>query len=195
MNYKATWLYRNFANIITSLRIPISLAIPFAAKNVWLILVLVLLAILTDFIDGKIATAMGTKSKFGGGLDCVVDKFFFFALFFVLMCLPFPIWLKAMISATATVEFGLLYYWILGITKGMDASTTKIAGRRYGPGQYKMFFICVALVVCLAKLLHGIQIDLFDCALWTISIICAVWSLSARRAGYLKVAPKPPKVV
>lgn len=191
MNYKSTWLYRNTANIITSLRIPISLTILFCGKDVWLVLFLALCAALTDFLDGKIAASMGIKSKFGGELDCIVDKFFFGALFFVLMNLPLPIWLKVMISATAIIEFGLLYYWILGISQGMDASTTKINGRRYGPGQYKMFAICVAVMLCLAKLLCGIQIDVLDCAMWAISIACATWSLLARRAGYLKVTNVP----
>jgi phosphatidylglycerophosphate synthase len=185
MNIERSWLYRNCANIITLTRVPISLAIIFVRKDLQITLSLVLLVILTDFIDGKVAEKMGIKSKIGGELDCITDKVFFVVMFFVLIDLLFPLWLVALIIATALVELGLLYYWVLGVANGLDASTTKIPGRRYGPGQYKMFVICIAIAMCLAKANYSIKINWIDYVLWSISFVCAVWSLLARREKYI----------
>jgi len=188
MNSQRSWLYRNLANIITLTRVPLSLLIIFFSKNLFLVIVLVLLIALTDFVDGKLAKKMGIESKKGEILDPITDKVFFVIMFFVLIGMPFPFWMKVIMTATAIVELGLLYYWILGVAKGLNASTTKIKGKRYGPGQIKMFLVCTAMILGLLELFYQLNLKVIDyalCILWSASFFYATRSLMARRKSYV----------
>lgn len=69
------------ANLLTGLRllliIPVSwgLALP-GTINAWLVLVMLLLAIATDYLDGKVARALGTASARGMLFDHATDFVF-----------------------------------------------------------------------------------------------------------------------
>lgn len=70
-------------NILSLLRAP--LALVFLSENIPLRITAIILAMLTDSIDGFLARRMKSSSNFGAILDPAMDKFFvFFALFALL---------------------------------------------------------------------------------------------------------------
>src|SRR5690348_3310287 len=69
----------NLSNSLSLLRAP--LALVFLLENPMLRIMAILLAMLTDSIDGYLARRSKTTSRFGAVLDPTMDKFFvFFAL-------------------------------------------------------------------------------------------------------------------
>lgn len=72
----------SLSNALTLLRAP--LAFCFLSENVSLRISALILAMLTDFMDGYIARKNQTTSQFGAVLDPLMDKFF---VFFVLSIL------------------------------------------------------------------------------------------------------------
>jgi CDP-diacylglycerol--glycerol-3-phosphate 3-phosphatidyltransferase len=81
----------NLSNSLSFLRAP--LALLFLAENVTLRIVAILLAMITDSIDGYIARKYRSTSQFGAILDPAMDKFFvFFALGVMMMEGRLEVW-------------------------------------------------------------------------------------------------------
>lgn len=91
-----------FVNFITFLRFLLSIYFSFLIfteyKNLFVMWVIFLLIVLSDFVDGKIARGFGVESKFGSVFDVLVDFFFMFSssIFLSIKGL-FPIWLIVLV--------------------------------------------------------------------------------------------------
>lgn len=70
-------------NLLSCLRFP--LAFLFLAENVYVRVLAILLAAITDFLDGFIARHYGQSSVFGRIIDPISDKFFVFFLTLILL--------------------------------------------------------------------------------------------------------------
>lgn len=81
----------NLSNSLSFLRAP--LALLFLAENATLRIVAILLAMITDSIDGYIARKYRSATQFGAILDPAMDKFFvFFALGVMMMEGRLEVW-------------------------------------------------------------------------------------------------------
>ena len=93
------------ANIITSLRILISVALLFCPAFSPVFYVLYLSAGFSDMIDGTVARRTNTASEFGAKLDTAAD--FVFAAVCMLKLLPkmlMPLWLYIWIAVIAAIK-------------------------------------------------------------------------------------------
>lgn len=98
----------NLSNSLSLLRAP--LALVFLVESPTLRLMAILLAMLTDSIDGYLARKTKTTSRFGAVLDPAMDKFFvFFALGVLFMESKIEIWQVLMMVSRdfALCLFGL----------------------------------------------------------------------------------------
>lgn len=92
---------KQIANILTSLRIVLSIPLFFSKPFSVQFFVFYLLCGFTDMIDGTVARKTKSESKFGERLDSIAD------LVFVIVCL---------IKIIPTVEItNLFWFWILAI--------------------------------------------------------------------------------
>lgn len=66
----------NFSNVLSLSRA--AFALVFLQPNPYYRLAAILLAMITDFLDGYIARKQGTTTQFGAILDPIMDKFFVF---------------------------------------------------------------------------------------------------------------------
>lgn len=73
----------NISNILTFLRAP--LAFLFLIDRVGVRLIALILAMLTDYMDGYVARKTKTTSQFGAKFDPLMDKFFVFFVLGVLL--------------------------------------------------------------------------------------------------------------
>lgn len=78
--------YLQWANLLTAMRIPLSLFLPFLPPLKVAFLSVYAACCLTDMLDGPIARKTGTQSKFGARLDSAADAFL--ALMLVLAIYP-----------------------------------------------------------------------------------------------------------
>ncbi len=67
---------RHIPNIITLSRIPMAMALPFVQSSPAIFWTLYLLCGLSDVLDGALARATGTVSRFGERLDTIADIIF-----------------------------------------------------------------------------------------------------------------------
>ena len=95
----------NLANIITGIRIVISIVLLFCSALSPAFLVLYLIAGITDLIDGTVARKTGTVSKFGSRLDTVADIVYVaVCLIKLLPVIHTPIWLYIWIAIIALIK-------------------------------------------------------------------------------------------
>ncbi|MDO8592766.1 MAG: CDP-alcohol phosphatidyltransferase family protein [bacterium] len=77
---KKGWFEQNSANLITSVRLVCSFCIIFLGINrpemIVIMFCLILMATISDFLDGRIARSKKIVSTFGGFLDRLADKLF-----------------------------------------------------------------------------------------------------------------------
>src|ERR1700722_5041518 len=66
----------NLSNVLSLSRA--ALALVFLQENMVLRLIAIILAMISDVLDGYIARRLGTTSQFGAILDPIMDKFFVF---------------------------------------------------------------------------------------------------------------------
>ena len=83
----------NLAGLITISRLPIAIAYPFLAADHRVALGLLLLAALTDLLDGVVARWTGTQSHTGAVLDGWIDKVLYVNIAWTLVLLhDVPAW-------------------------------------------------------------------------------------------------------
>lgn len=93
------------ANIITGIRIVLSVALLFFPALSPAFFALYITAGITDMIDGAAARKTGTVSAFGARLDTIADIVFTAAcLFKLLPVLHVPVWLYVWIAVIASVK-------------------------------------------------------------------------------------------
>ena len=93
------------ANIITGIRIVISVVLLFCPALSPIFYALYLIAGLSDMIDGTVARKTGTVSEFGSKLDTIADiVFLMVCLIKVLPILDIPLWLYIWIAIIAFIK-------------------------------------------------------------------------------------------
>ncbi|MFA7128304.1 MAG: CDP-alcohol phosphatidyltransferase family protein [Sphaerochaeta sp.] len=75
---------KTLPNILTILRIPLSLSLVLLKDHPYLFSFCYLLCITTDFLDGYLARRFSCSSSYGAKLDSIADGFFFAVLFLLL---------------------------------------------------------------------------------------------------------------
>ncbi len=105
------------SNALTLLRLPA--AFLFIVDNVYVRLGAILLAMLSDGLDGYFARKNRTVSQLGAALDPIMDKFFvFFALGILVATYQLSIW--AMLAIISRDFFLFLFGIYLTVTKSWD---------------------------------------------------------------------------
>lgn len=105
------------SNALTLLRLPA--AFLFIVDNVYVRLGAILLAMLSDGLDGYFARKNKTVSQLGAALDPIMDKFFaFFALGILVATYQLSIW--AMLAIISRDFFLFLFGVYLTVTKNWD---------------------------------------------------------------------------
>ena len=98
---------KHIANIITGLRIVLSLPLIFIPLTSAWFYVFYLLCGLSDMVDGTVARRMGSASDFGARLDTVSDfVFMIVALIKFVPHLHIPVWLWIWIGVIAMIKIG-----------------------------------------------------------------------------------------
>lgn len=93
------------ANIITGIRIVLSVALLFCPALSPTFYALYIVAGFSDMIDGAVARKTGTVSEFGSKLDTVADIVFIaVCLMKLLPVLPVPVWLYIWIAIIAFIK-------------------------------------------------------------------------------------------
>ena len=93
------------ANIITGIRIALSVALLFFPAYSPAFFVLYITAGITDMIDGPVARRTGTVSEFGAKLDTIADIVFAaVCLFKLLPVLDVPVWLYVWVAVIAVIK-------------------------------------------------------------------------------------------
>lgn len=83
--YKHSWLFRNLPNLLSTIRIIISVFLIIFIHEPIIFLVLYLVCGLSDVLDGYIARLTGTESALGAKLDSIADMFLTGVIFFFLI--------------------------------------------------------------------------------------------------------------
>ena len=119
----------------------------------WLTVLGMLLVLLTDLLDGRIARRLGQSSSFGGTLDSTVDFVLIYSLFITFYAA----------GRLATYEFAFLYLAMLTIllvqllstaTNAGQATPSTILGKLTGALQYGfLLFLAVGEVLPESRLL------------------------------------------
>jgi phosphatidylglycerophosphate synthase len=97
--HRNKWLVRNLANIISTVRLPLSLFVVVAiiypgyvnqdAKNLYIGLAAMLIVLLSDGFDGALARGLDTVSRYGKAVDPVADKVLYVSM---ILCLLYGGW-------------------------------------------------------------------------------------------------------
>lgn len=97
--YNDRWIVRNLANIISTLRLPLSLLLIFGMvypayvnqqkQDLYLALGLMLIVLLSDGFDGALARGLAAESRYGKAVDPVADKVFYVSS---IVCLLLGAW-------------------------------------------------------------------------------------------------------
>lgn len=123
----------NWANVLTwtrlALILPITIAAYFDAQ--WFVLVLFIVAMLTDFLDGKVARWTGTASPKGAVFDSNVDLAFLVAtvawLWMLVPSLVAKYWVWACIFFASEFTAQLIVRRKLRVTSGLHLYSGKAA--------------------------------------------------------------------
>ncbi len=167
MQWPRKWGHVLMANIITGIRIVISVVLLFCPALSPIFYALYLIAGLSDMIDGTVARKTGTVSDFGSKLDTVADIVFVtVCLIKVLPVLDIPVW---------------LYIWIAVI------AFIKVANIAAGYILHKEF---VSVHSMLNKITGGLlfvfplTLEFIDLK-YSATVVCVVATVAAIQEGYL----------
>lgn len=124
------------SNGLSIIRMP--LALLFLSENIYLRIVAIVLAMITDSIDGYFARKYKSASRFGAFLDPAMDKFF---VYFILIVFINENQIRAWQAlAMISRDFALIIYGLyLGITKKWTSYEIKVV--RWGKVTTAMQFL------------------------------------------------------
>ncbi len=151
------------ANIITGIRIVLSVALLFFPALSPAFFVLYVAGGLSDMIDGVVARRTGTVSEFGSRLDTFADIVFaVVCLMELLPVLPVPLWLYIWIAIIAIIKVANI---AAGYVKqkefiSVHSMINKVTGALLFVFPLTLAFIdlsCSAVVVCLVATAAAIQ--------------------------------------
>ena len=157
---------KHIANIITGLRIVLSLPLLFVPLSSAWFYVFYLLCGLSDMVDGTVARRMGSASAFGAKLDTVSDfVFMIVALIKFMPYLHIPTWLWAWIGIIATIKIcgAILGFVRTGKITFPHTVLNKVTG---------LLLFLLPVTISLIELTYTLP---FVCAVATISAIHEVY--------------------
>ena len=161
------------ANIITSIRILISIALLFYPAFSQMFYTLYLIGGITDIIDGIIARKTNSVSDFGSKLDTIADFIFFtVCLIKLIPKINIPVW---------------LYIWIAVI------ALLKLSSITYGYIVYKEFLAyhnIMNKITGLLLFIFPLVLSFFELKINAI-FICLVATFAALQEGYYIIIEKP----
>ena len=158
---------RSIANIITGIRIAVSVVLLFCPVFSPAFYILYILAGLSDMIDGAVARKTGTVSEFGSKLDTVADIVFAaVCLIKVLPVIDIPIW---------------IYIWIAIITliKVANIAAGYIRQREFIPVHSMINKMTGGLLFIFPLTLTFIDLR------YSASVVCMAATAAAIQEGYL----------
>ncbi|HET7478291.1 MAG TPA: CDP-diacylglycerol--glycerol-3-phosphate 3-phosphatidyltransferase [Rubrobacteraceae bacterium] len=176
----------NLANQLTLARViavvPVMGAIYFAFPgHRWVVLVLYVLAILTDYFDGIAARRSNKVTGFGKLMDSIADKALIVSLFFALVGIGLmPSWMAAIMVIR---EFAVTGLRMVALESG-----EVIAANSWGKAKMNSQSVAV-FVLLLGYALEGGTGDLFVAAGWWLMLVAVVLTLISGWS-YLKDTPR-----
>lgn len=118
--YRNKWVVRNLANIISTIRLPLSLfvvaVIIYPAyvnqdkKNLYIGLATMLIVLLSDGFDGALARGLNTVSRYGKAVDPVADKVLYASMIFCLLYGGWQVVNRELVIIMLLCMFVALYY-------------------------------------------------------------------------------------
>ena len=143
MNTKLFFKFFSLSNTLSLLRAP--LAFLFLSQNANLRIFAIVLAMVTDSIDGYIARKCRSASRFGAILDPAMDKFFvYFALAVLLIESKIETWQAiAMISRDISLIFFATYLFTIKLLKNYEYKAI-----RWGKASTALQFI-ILICICM----------------------------------------------
>ena len=98
-------MYRNTANIVSLMRIPLGMALLFFPALSTGFFIIYSLGAMTDVMDGLIARRTGTESDAGSRMDSLTDMFFMAMMLIALLpSLNMPVWLWIWFFAIVVIK-------------------------------------------------------------------------------------------
>ncbi len=185
--------FTNLANILTTLRLISSvwLILLVASNNqLFLIFTLVILCMITDIFDGRVARWCCIESRFGSFLDRMVDKIFICPLLAILswnywfsegIVAEIKIFTVALVTVLVLLEILLIISGIFGLIKRLD-----IASNNWGKA--KMVFESSVVFLWVLSLLFerylNTKILFFSIYLIDVMLVAAIYLAVKSIEGY-----------
>lgn len=149
-------IFENLANAITCLRLILSawlIILAIYGNQLFLMFVLALLCIVSDYLDGKVARLFGIESRAGSILDRLADKVFIVPTIVILalrywpnnISLALQILTGSLVAVVVLLETLLLISGVFGVVKGLEISANRW-------GKRKMAFSCTAVFLWFCSL-------------------------------------------
>ncbi len=177
------WCLRKLANFITYVGLIFTIGVPVLAfinpEQLWLMTVFAFFGGLSDFLDGRMADILETKSLFGGAFDKLRDKVFVVPNLIILIWVyrwalkDLPTWLfiSTIILACSISFLELLLFifaWIVAVKK-IPIEANKL-------GRIKMSFLFPVIILWLFSLAiqTSFKIPAFQFSIYLINAILGI---------------------
>lgn len=135
----------NPSGFITLLRLPLALYFPFVAADPFWATVVLLLAAVSDVIDGVVARMMNTQSHIGGFADGWIDKIFNINAGWSLVVFDWmPWWAACLLFTREWIQIPMVPYYVTRYVRGEIPSNTPLRS-----GKVSSVLLVVAMVAAL----------------------------------------------
>lgn len=126
---------------LSSLRLLAALVFPFCPENSWVWLILV--AGISDVLDGWLARKWGVVSWQGGLIDAIADKLFVLTVLVVFTIGDkfSPLWIPAVIARDLLVLFTSIYIVALRLWGSFKEMPARVFGKLATAGQFALFLV------------------------------------------------------
>lgn len=109
----------NLSGFLTLLRFPLAVIFPFVAHRVDWALIVILVAGVSDILDGRVAKWRGTQSHAGGFADGWMDKIFNINAAWSLVVFDWaPWWVMLMLFTREFIQIPLVPYYVARYCRG-----------------------------------------------------------------------------
>lgn len=129
----------NLSGFITLLRLPLALIFPFVAADPFNATIVLLLAAISDAVDGVVARMMNTESHIGGFADGWVDKIFNINAGWSLVVFDWmPWWASCLLFTREWIQIPMVPYYVTRYVRGNRPPNTPLLIGKF----------CSVLLVC-----------------------------------------------
>jgi len=130
-----------FPSLCSSLRLLVACVFPFCDEGVWPWLIIV--AGLSDLVDGWLARRWQVVSWYGGLIDAISDKCFVLTVLIIFMVngMFSPLWVPFIIARDIVVLITALYIVRLRFWDAFQRMPHRITGKIATGGQFVLFFL------------------------------------------------------